>query len=608
MAVTLRWEGVSYSIPRKRDSWWRIRRKAPEVRRILDDISGEVSSGDLVAIVGASGAGKTTLLAAISRRIRGNKLAGKFTINARDVGRDEMTRISGFVPQSDSLIDVLTIEEHLMFICQLKYSRKMGQFHRKVTIRKILTELGLHSLATSRIGTLSGGERKKLNLATELLGEPFFLFCDEPTTGLDSFNALMVIKTLKKLCGIGRESRDNGNFEMEIATSETELWEPRQESFPKGIVCSIHQPSSDIFHSFSQIILIREGRVVFQGSTAEAKDQFHEAGFTCPEDYNPIEYYVKIVAEQPDLNLIQQQCQMEDFSEGSEGSFRITADTLRTIWILQVFYLLRRSFIVTRRSFLEISIQSGIYLSTSIILALLYRNVNLNSQTAVQDIAGVFFTVCTEIIFGSLYSVIIAFSPQLPLIRRETGERLFSLSAFYAATVLMQIPRAFLESFIFLGVVYASVDFSGSFLTYILMSISLSLSSVASMAYGFMIAGVCVNENFVQEISVPFDTIMLILGGFYMNVINLPYVKYISLFYLTNEALSWQFWREIDTIGCSEGTTCLRNGTDVLDFYSFGTTPATIWRDYLGFGLWFIIAHLVGFLGLRSYVRKEGFY
>ncbi|XP_059609154.1 protein brown [Phlebotomus argentipes] len=603
MEVTLRWQDVSYSVRRPRDSWWRRRKKSPDVRHILDNVSGQVSTGNLVAIVGASGAGKTTLLAAISRRIRGNKLAGRFTINGREIEREEMTSISGFVPQNDSLINQLTIEEHLTFIGQLKYSRTMSQDRRKITIQKILTQLGLGSLASSRIATLSGGERKKLNLATELLGEPSFLFCDEPTTGLDSFSALLVMKTLKNLSGTDRESRSADDFEMEIVSSDKELWDAPSRMFPKGIVCSIHQPTSDIFLCFSHIIILREGRVVFQGTPSEAERDFQEAGFVCPPNYNPIEFYVKIVAEQPELDL----CREAESIDNKSESFRAMVEKAPPVWILQVLYLLKRSSIVAKRSMKEEITQSAIYLSISVILVLFYKNVGGTTQTSIQDISGLFFTICTEVIFAKIYAVIMSFSPQLPLIRRETGEKLFDLSAFYTATALMQIPRAIIEAFLFLGIIYAGVAFSGDFWTYFVMSVTFSIASVASMAYGFMISGLCVDEKLVQEISVPFDTISLILGGFYLNIGDLPYLKFLSLFFLTNEAISIQFWREIDYIECS-ATSCLRNGTDVLNFYSFGMDNATIWRDYLVMAIWFVASHAIGFLGLRHYVRKEGFY
>lgn len=130
-------------------------------------VSGHVESGQLVAIIGPSGAGKTTLLAAISHRIRGN-VTGKFTINGYQVGRQQMVRQSSFVPQFDITADALTAREHLYFMCELRMDRNLPRSERQHRIHQIMWQLGLLKVADARISVMSGGERKKLNLATEV--------------------------------------------------------------------------------------------------------------------------------------------------------------------------------------------------------------------------------------------------------------------------------------------------------------------------------------------------------------------------------------------------------------------------------------------------------
>lgn len=159
-----------------------------------------------------------------------------------------------------------------------------------------------------------------------------------------------------------------------------------------------------------------------------------------------------------------------------------------------------------------------------------------------------------------------------------------------------------------MGILYVSLDFLGDFWMYLQMSLSLSIAAVSSMGYGFMISGIFIEEDIVNEISMPLDYIMMVLGGFYINVSNFPYLKYTSLFFLTNEAISIQFWREIHYIECNAPTDCFRNGTDVLNYYAYGHDTTAIWRDYVGLGIWFIIAHILGFIGLKRYVQKEGYF
>lgn len=118
---------------------------------------------------------------------------------------------------------------------------------------------------------LSGGERKRLALATEALTDPLLLLCDEPTSGLDSFMAMSVLQVLKRLAKKG-----------------------------KTIILSIHQPSSDIFNLFDKILFVAEGRVAFLGTSKDAYSFFNQLNMSCPSNYNPADYYVQALAVSPD--------------------------------------------------------------------------------------------------------------------------------------------------------------------------------------------------------------------------------------------------------------------------------------------------------------------
>lgn len=130
-------------------------------------VSGSLKSGDLVAVLGPSGAGKTTLLASISQRFRG-PLTGKVLINGNEVDRKTMTNISCFVPQFDVTIGTLTPNEHLIFMAELRLDRGWDSARKRKRVEFLLRELSLLNVANNRIATLSGGERKKLNLASDV--------------------------------------------------------------------------------------------------------------------------------------------------------------------------------------------------------------------------------------------------------------------------------------------------------------------------------------------------------------------------------------------------------------------------------------------------------
>lgn len=202
-----------------------------------------------MAIIGASGAGKTSLMAALCQRIRG-KIHGRFYVNHMPAKKNTINSVTGFMPQYETAVGVLTALEHLRFVAELKLGRSMSKWEKEERVQSAIERLGMCNLSHTRIKHLSGGERKRLNLAEEMIREPLFLFCDEPTTGLDSYNARSVMQSLKELT----QSPSNGD----------------NRDCARAVICSIHQPSSAVFNYFSHIILMDNGSIVFRGKIQDS--------------------------------------------------------------------------------------------------------------------------------------------------------------------------------------------------------------------------------------------------------------------------------------------------------------------------------------------------
>lgn len=311
-------------------------------------MSGSVKAGTLTAVMGPSGSGKTTLLAAISKRIRGD-IEGQVYLDDYPASPNHLKSCSVYVPQADFLLDTLTPLEHLRFLAKLKF----GAFiinEVEAKIFEIFIQLELFSVANTRIGKLSGGQRRKLMLAGELLDDPRILICDEPTSSLDSFSALSVVKSLRQLAGC--------------------------HDLPRIVLCSIHQPSSELFHIFTHLILVQNKNIVFQGTLEEATIAFTQAGLACPDLYNPAEHYVRMTAyHQITLNQISKpQASNEDVEtfERKPNSFiretqRIASeetitDRQHTTWFNQTFCLMQRSIRISFRSYTQHLIESSFYL------------------------------------------------------------------------------------------------------------------------------------------------------------------------------------------------------------------------------------------------------
>lgn len=178
-------------------------------------------------------------------------------------------------------------------------------------------------------------------------------------------------------------------------------------------------------------------------------------------------------------------------------------------------------------------------------MAFLYSETTGKTQQQVQDIEGAFVLVAAELVFTTTYSIINIYPSQMPILRRETNNHIYKFSAYYLSELICTFPIAIIRTFV--GVAVFWIGFQQSISLYFQLSITLFLSSIAANAYGLMISGIF--ENVITEISSVFDSVFLVLSGLYINLNAFPYLRYISLFFYTNEALSIQFWHNFTEIG-----------------------------------------------------------
>jgi ABC-type multidrug transport system ATPase subunit/uncharacterized tellurite resistance protein B-like protein len=216
----------------------------------LREVEIHEETGNLIALMGASGAGKSTLLHVLN----GTEVpsAGKVLINGIDIHKnpEKIKGIIGFVPQDDLLIEDLTVYQNLYFAAKLCFNHYSAKQIHKLVI-KTITDLGLVETKDLKVGsplqkTISGGQRKRLNIGLELLREPSVLFVDEPTSGLSSRDSENIIDLLKELSLKG-----------------------------KLVFAVIHQPSSDIFKMFDRLVILDTGGYqIFYGNPVDAITYF----------------------------------------------------------------------------------------------------------------------------------------------------------------------------------------------------------------------------------------------------------------------------------------------------------------------------------------------
>ena len=217
----------------------------------MHDLSFDLHSGELLAVMGGSGTGKSTLLFLLNGSLKPQ--SGTITINGHDISEPEAKALIGFVPQDDLLIEELTVYQNLWFTAKLCFDG-MPDDELDRRVMKTLKDLGLDAAKDLKVGSainkfISGGQRKRLNIALELIREPAVLFLDEPTSGLSSADTEKVINLLKEQTLKG-----------------------------KLIIANIHQPSSDVYKLFDRLWLLdRGGYPVFDGNPIDAITYFKEA-------------------------------------------------------------------------------------------------------------------------------------------------------------------------------------------------------------------------------------------------------------------------------------------------------------------------------------------
>ncbi|MBQ6211250.1 MAG: ATP-binding cassette domain-containing protein [Prevotella sp.] len=217
----------------------------------IHNLSFTLHDGELLAIMGGSGTGKSTLLSILNGNLIPDE--GSVTINGHDISEPQAKDLIGFVPQDDLLIEELTVYQNLYYTAKLCFATLTEEDIRK-RVTDTLNGLGLDAVKDLKVGSpinkyISGGQRKRLNIALELIREPAVLFLDEPTSGLSSADTERVINLLKEQTYKG-----------------------------KLIVVNIHQPSSDVFKLFDRLwMLDRGGYPVYDGNPIDAITYFKEA-------------------------------------------------------------------------------------------------------------------------------------------------------------------------------------------------------------------------------------------------------------------------------------------------------------------------------------------
>ncbi|CAG0880061.1 unnamed protein product [Darwinula stevensoni] len=239
------------------------------VKHILKEIDGHIRCGQLTAIMGPSGAGKTCFMNVLAGYTT-KGVTGAVTVNGRARNLRKFRKLSAYITQEDHLMECLSVGESMAMAANLKLPATLSKEEKANVVAEILENLGLCECVKTRAQSLSGGQRKRLCIALELVNNPPIMFFDEPTSGLDSLSCEQCINLLNTLAKEGRT-----------------------------IICTIHQPSAKILEMFSQLILLADGRCFYAGSVKSLVPYLGEThDLHCPPYHNPADYVLELAGVQ----------------------------------------------------------------------------------------------------------------------------------------------------------------------------------------------------------------------------------------------------------------------------------------------------------------------
>ncbi|KAE8142807.1 P-loop containing nucleoside triphosphate hydrolase protein [Aspergillus pseudotamarii] len=484
--------------------------------RICGPISTIFQPGKLNVIMGASGSGKTSLLSSLSERLppsSGSKwcCTGSALYNGKQLPKVQIRSMVSFVAQDDgNLMPALTVDETLLFAARLKLPSSMPDSEKRERVSEVITRFGLESCARRLVGSaiirgISGGEKRRLSIACEILTMPRVLILDEPTSGLDSFMALTVLEVLQGLAAEGCT-----------------------------IILTVHQPTSSMWPLFSTCLLLSpDGLPLYSGETSEMRPYFYSVGFECPKAMNPADFFMDLATS-------------GEIQGGYEDSKK-RLGSLVDAWKAHRSYTRNQSFgsrpgtdrgltesvsdsitcnhhssvtafpMLVHRAMLNTSRQPISILARSIqapgvgLLLALFTAPMKTDYISIQTRMGVIQQYSCLAFIGMLQNVA-TFPPEVDVMYRETSEGLYNIEAFLAQYTMLELPfeafsallfalllayaaklapKADLFGFLFLSALCAlNSGESISMLFYLLFDhISLAVSFTASLLAIFTVLG-----------------------------------------------------------------------------------------------------------------------
>uniref|UniRef100_A0A2S2RAU7 ATP-binding cassette sub-family G member 1 n=1 Tax=Sipha flava TaxID=143950 RepID=A0A2S2RAU7_9HEMI len=421
-------------------------------RTILKGINGFFRSGHLTAIMGPSGAGKSSLMNILAGYVSSD-IKGQILTNGHPRNMQLFKKLSSYIMQEDLLQPRLTVIESLSYAARLKIGRELSKEDKKKVVNEVLELLGVSVCRNTYVEKLSGGQRKRLSVALELVNNPPVIFLDEPTTGLDIVAIKQCVTLLVDLAKQGRT-----------------------------VVCTIHQPSSSLYHMFDHVYMLARGSCIYNGSPRQLVPFLAQIGHVCKPTYNPADFVFEVLDNDTIVELTKEiqngkmiLCDDLDEMEKNVSTSKLCRnETL--IALPPVFddhksqikesdleypssFSTQFSILLERKTKQFIRNKIGLWISffhhafSALLIGSIYYGIGLDGSHPFEN-----FKFCISVVVFFVYTHImgpvLTFPSEVKLLRREYFNRWYSLKSYFFASMITSLPSMLLFGSLFIFIVY----------------------------------------------------------------------------------------------------------------------------------------------------------
>ncbi|KAL3657130.1 hypothetical protein V7S43_017924 [Phytophthora oleae] len=501
--VTVAFQDLHYFVPDPKNP--------KEQLELLKGIDGFAVPGSITALMGSTGAGKTTLMDVIAGRKTGGKITGKIMLNGYEATDLAIRRCTGYCEQMDVHSEAATIREALTFSSFLRQDASVSDAKKYDSVTECIELLGLEDIADQIIRGSSVEQMKRLTIGVELAAQPSVIFLDEPTSGLDARSAKIIMDGVRKVADSGRT-----------------------------IICTIHQPSAEVFYLFDRLLLLqRGGQTAFYGDLGvdcrNLIDYFENIPGVAPlpVGYNPATWMLECIGagvghgtedlmdfvsyfkhsaynQRLETNMAKEgiMTPSPDLPEMVFGKKRAANSMTQAkfvIWRFFQMYWRTPSYSLTR-----------MYLS--IFLAVLFglifvTNDDYASYSGLNSGVGMVF-------MSGFFSSMAVFQSVMPLtcleresFYRERASQTYNAFWYFMASTLAEIPYCFVSSLIFTAIFYWFVGFTG-FTTAVVFWLASALLVLMFVYLGQFFAYAMPSEEVAQIVGILFNSIFMMFIGF----------------------------------------------------------------------------------------------